>query len=224
MTRFTFEARPRGHGGKGPAVGVVALTAVVFLFGDGAASCRRGGHGDRHCHRRHGRRLHCRHAPACWAGGCCAGNPVGWRGPRLPAWTARQPVRWSTRGGTPCSTSGTSNSPPLAARSSTPRHRRRAACAACCRPVPAAACPGSPRGGGAMSTLRERAANARYIARHPVKMARHGATSTRWHNWRISARDRQGAGSPPGRRDRRRDLPDTGGAEPDQPGARQPAP
>ena len=35
-----------------------------------------------------------------------------------------------------------------------------------------------------MSTLRERAANARYIARHPVKMARHGATATRWHNWR----------------------------------------
>ena len=38
-----------------------------------------------------------------------------------------------------------------------------------------------------MSKVRERAANARYIARHPVKMVRYSATSTRWHNWRNGA-------------------------------------
>ena len=38
-----------------------------------------------------------------------------------------------------------------------------------------------------MSKLRERAANARYIARHPVKMVRYSETNTRWHNWRNGA-------------------------------------
>jgi hypothetical protein len=38
-----------------------------------------------------------------------------------------------------------------------------------------------------MSKVRERAANARYIARHPVKMVRYSATNTRWHNWRNGA-------------------------------------